>query len=171
MAAYVKENFEWCWARRGRVEVWMDEIWSNVRPGGRLHPAWFFEAKGHLAVELLLFAVILYLVTRKSFKPRKEKPLTKQEQEELIEEWAPEPLVPTSYASEEDAAPGSAGLRSRRAARKQIKYPSPPVVKGKASSPYVQVGTRKVLNLVSTNFLNLANSPRVEESCALGGCP
>ena len=163
MASSVKENLAWCWERRNRVDEIFYELWSNVRPGGRLHPAWFFEAKGHLAVELLLFAVIFYLLTRKSFKPRKEKPLTRQEQEELIAEWTPEPLAPSVYATANDKQ----NLRSRTKGqvRKQIRYARAPVVKGKASAPHVQIGNKRLLNLVSTNFLNLADSERVEEEC------
>lgn len=163
MASSVKENLAWCWERRNRVDEIFYELWSNVRPGGRLHPAWFFEAKGHLAVELLLFAVIFYLLTRKSFKPRKEKPLTRQEQEELIAEWTPEPLAPSVYATANDKQ----NLRSRTKGqvRKQIRYARAPVVKGKASAPHVQIGSKRLLNLVSTNFLNLADSERVEEEC------
>ena len=158
----LKETVGWCWERRYRLDEIATEVWVNVRPGGRLHPSWFFEAKGHLAVELLLFAVILYLLTRKSFKPRKEKPLSKKEQEELIEEWVPEPLVPDTYAN--DGSKISTQLRNRKH-KLQFKYDKPPVVKGKASSPFVQVGNKKLMNLVSTNFLNLANSERVEDSC------
>ena len=163
MASSVKENLAWCWERRNRVDEIFYELWSNVRPGGRLHPAWFFEAKGHLAVELLLFAVIFYLLTRKSFKPRKEKPLTRQEQEELIAEWTPEPLAPSVYATANDKQ----NLRSRTKGqvRKQIRYARAPVVKGKASAPHVQIGSKRLLILVSTNFLNLADSERVEEEC------
>jgi serine palmitoyltransferase len=151
------------------------EFWSNVRPGGRLHPAWFFEAKRHLAVELLLFAVILYLLTRKSFKPRKEKPLTKKEQEELVDEWVPEPLVPSAYANNNTKGSGrgkeingEAAGQNRNKKNKQMvqyNYAQPPVVRGKASSPMVQIGNKKVLNLVSTNFLNLADREQVEETC------
>ncbi|QDZ24220.1 pyridoxal phosphate-dependent transferase [Chloropicon primus] len=163
----VKENLAWCWSKRNHVDEIVSEVWSNVRPGGRLHPAWFFEAKGHLAVELLLFAVILYLITRKSFKPKKEKPLSKAEQEELIEDWVPEPLAPTSYATASDGDEAATGLRSRKnpPVKKQIRYAKTPVVKGKASAPHVQVGSKKVMNLVSTNFLNFANSEKIEDAC------
>ena len=153
-----------CWeGSQNQLKKILGEFWSNVRPGGRLHPAWFFEAKGHLLVELLLFAVILFLLTRKSFKPSKQKPLTKKEQEELIEEWLPEPLVPEVYAGQ---APENGRLRNRRNKTKlQQRYAPAPVVKGKACTPFVQIGNKKVMNLVSTNFLNLASSERIEASC------
>ena len=81
-------------------------------------------------------------------------------QDELVEEWTPEPLVPNTYASDSDGR--AAG---KRFVKRQIKYASPPVVKGKASAPFVQVAGKRVMNLVSTNFLNLANSAKIEDSC------
>mmetsp|Transcript_2546 Transcript_2546/g.5936 ORF Transcript_2546/g.5936 Transcript_2546/m.5936 type:complete len:541 (+) Transcript_2546:84-1706(+) len=163
--ATVRDHVEWCWERRYRVDEILAEVWSNVRPGGRLHPDWFFEAKGHIAVELLLFATIIFLLTRKSFKPKKEKPLTKKEQDELIEEWTPEPLVPRL-----DAASGMFESAAKRTKR-QYRYKESPVVKGRASAPHVWVQdpnsgrTREMMNLVSTNFLNLATSERIEDAC------
>ncbi len=118
-ATTVRDHVEWCWERRYRLDEILAELWSNVRPGGRLHPDWFFEAKGHVAVEFLLFAVIIFLLTRKSFKPKKEKPLSKKEQDELIEEWAPEPLVPrvrhasTAQISSDQHARTHAATRAR----------------------------------------------------------
>lgn len=39
---------------------------------------------------------VIYLWTTKSFKqPVQEEKLTTEEEDQLIEEWAPEPLVPT----------------------------------------------------------------------------
>ncbi|RWW11892.1 hypothetical protein GW17_00024461, partial [Ensete ventricosum] len=67
---------------------------------------WFsLVIEGHLVVEVLLVAVILFQLTRKSYKPPK-KPLTEkvcllllilcfmQEIDDLCEEWVPEPLYP-----------------------------------------------------------------------------
>ncbi|XP_024158952.1 uncharacterized protein LOC112166359 isoform X1 [Rosa chinensis] len=48
---------------------------------------------GHLYVEVLLFAVIVFLFSQKSYKPPK-KPLTEKEIDDLCEEWVPEPLIP-----------------------------------------------------------------------------
>lgn len=58
-------------------------------PGGKLHPQYFLEHKGHLVIEALLLATILYLFLQHSFKPRPkaEAPLTdkvrKRERKEL----------------------------------------------------------------------------------------
>ncbi|KAL5993353.1 serine palmitoyltransferase component [Asimina triloba] len=49
---------------------------------------------GHLVVEVVLVAVILFLLFQKSYKPPK-KPLTEKEIDELCEEWVPESLHPT----------------------------------------------------------------------------
>nr|CAB3501401.1 unnamed protein product [Digitaria exilis] len=48
---------------------------------------------GHLVVEGLLIAVIVFQLTRKSYKPPK-KPLTEKEIDELCDDWKPEPLCP-----------------------------------------------------------------------------
>jgi serine palmitoyltransferase len=54
------------------------EFWAIVGPGGKLHPAYFLEHKGHLVIEAALIVVIVYLVLQHSFKvhPRAEDPLT-----------------------------------------------------------------------------------------------
>ena len=58
------------------------DVWELVRPGGQFHPSSFIEHKGHLLVEGLLVAVIIYLLFQSSYKPskrmQKEKPLTEQ---------------------------------------------------------------------------------------------
>jgi len=48
---------------------------------------------GHLVVEGLLIAVIVFQLSRKSYKPPK-KPLTEKEIDELCDEWEPELLCP-----------------------------------------------------------------------------
>ncbi len=56
------------------------EFWNIFGPGGRLHPAYFLEHRGHLVVEGLLLLVIVYLFLQHTFKPRSrsEAPLTEQ---------------------------------------------------------------------------------------------
>lgn len=60
------------------LTAYFREFWLVVGPGGKLHPAYFLEHKGHLVVEGLLLLVILYLFLQHSFKPkaRAEDPLT-----------------------------------------------------------------------------------------------
>jgi len=70
------------------------QVWELVKPGGRLHPTSFFEAGGHLALEGVLVLVILVLLSGKSQRrPKKEKPLSEKEVDELCAEWVPEPMV------------------------------------------------------------------------------
>lgn len=54
------------------------DFWAVIGPGGKLHPAYFLEHKGHLVIEGLLLAAILYLVLQQSFKVHRkaEEPLT-----------------------------------------------------------------------------------------------
>tara|TARA_R110002050_G_scaffold80386_1_gene171950 strand:- start:720 stop:1169 length:450 start_codon:yes stop_codon:yes gene_type:complete len=47
----------------------------------------------HWIVEGVLFLFIIYQFVQKQYKPKSVK-LTKKEEDELIEEWDPEPLVP-----------------------------------------------------------------------------
>lgn len=56
------------------------EFWAIIGPGGKLHPAYFLEHKGHLVVEAVLLFVILYLFLQHTFKPRpkSEEPLTEK---------------------------------------------------------------------------------------------
>jgi serine palmitoyltransferase len=55
-------------------------FWDVVGPGGKLHPAYFLEHKGHLVVEGLLILIIGYLFLQHSFKPhpKSEEPLTEK---------------------------------------------------------------------------------------------
>lgn len=55
------------------------EFWEVFGPGGRLHPAYFLEHKGHLVVEGMLLFIIAFLFLQTSFKPKAvkaEAPLT-----------------------------------------------------------------------------------------------
>jgi serine palmitoyltransferase len=48
------------------------ELWSIIGPGGKLHPAYFLEHKGHLIIEGLLVTVILFLFLQRAFKPKSQ---------------------------------------------------------------------------------------------------
>jgi hypothetical protein len=56
------------------------ELWAIIGPGGKLHPAYFLEHRGHLIIEGLLVTVILFLFLQNAFKPKRrakaEAPLT-----------------------------------------------------------------------------------------------
>ncbi|XP_020408065.1 long chain base biosynthesis protein 1b [Zea mays] len=57
------------------------------------HTQWPRDFSGHLIVEGLLIAVIVFQLSTKSYKPLK-KPLTEKEIDELCDEWEPELLCP-----------------------------------------------------------------------------
>jgi serine palmitoyltransferase len=110
------------YAKPSYILLAVREFWDFVGPGGRLHPAYFLEHKGHLVIEGLLVVLIFLLFAQGRSKPkaRAEEPLTdrvcvstcklssgvscnlktySQEVDQLCNEWYPEPLVP-EYASE-----------------------------------------------------------------------
>lgn len=58
-----------------------EDVYETFKPGGRLHPTYFLEHKGHLVVEAVFLAVIAYLTLhpRAPHRSRKqETPLTEQ---------------------------------------------------------------------------------------------
>ncbi|GAX79061.1 hypothetical protein CEUSTIGMA_g6501.t1 [Chlamydomonas eustigma] len=125
------------------ISVYARDFWILFGPGGKLHPAYFLEHKGHLLVEGLLLAVILYLFLQNTFKPRasNEEPLTDKEIDTLCKEWQPEPLVPT------------------------IKSEDLPVerVVTSVDGLYAVVDGKRVLNLASANFLGLGGTADMKE--------
>lgn len=46
------------------------EFWEIIGPGGRLHPGWFLEHKGHLVIEGLLMVIIAVMLLQSRFYPR-----------------------------------------------------------------------------------------------------
>lgn len=97
---------------------------------------------GHLVVEMLLIAVILFQLSRKSYKPPK-KPLTEKEIDDLCEEWVPEPLCPP--ISEE----------------KQFHTPT----LESAAAPHTIVDGKEVVNFASANYLGLIGHEKIIDSC------
>jgi len=93
---------------------------------------------------LVCIVVALFVMKPAEGPPRKEKPLTEQEIDELCEEWAPEPLEP----------PGAP--------------PAPaPVVMTGPPLPHVTVGGgRSLVNLATSNFLGMSGRKDVEDRCA-----
>ncbi|XP_065874260.1 long chain base biosynthesis protein 1-like [Euphorbia lathyris] len=97
---------------------------------------------GHLFVEGLLFVVILFLLSQKSYKPPK-RPLTKKEIDDLCEEWVPEPLIPPIT--------------------EDMQY-EPPVLES-AAGPHTIINGKEVLNFASANYLGLIGHEKLLESC------
>ncbi|KAG2495338.1 hypothetical protein HYH03_006608 [Edaphochlamys debaryana] len=122
------------------------KFWDIVGPGGKLHPAYFLEHKGHLVIEGILVLLILYLALQHSFKvhPRAEDPLTEKEIDQLCNEWQPEPLAPP--VPEKD------------------RMPDPHVITGiDGPHVYLQGRKEKVLNMASSNYLNLAHERSMKD--------
>ncbi|MEW5316464.1 MAG: hypothetical protein WDW38_007836 [Sanguina aurantia] len=117
------------------------EFWEVFGPGGRLHPAYFLEHKGHLVVEGLLLFIIAFLFLQTSFKPKAvkaEAPLTDKEMDQLCSEWEPEPLVPA------------------------LLDPSPePVIVTGTNGIHATVNGLQVLNVASGNFYNLSGGAKL----------
>ncbi|XP_069193194.1 serine palmitoyltransferase 1-like [Procambarus clarkii] len=96
----------------------------------------------HLALEGVLVMCIIWLFTAKK-QPSKLIRLTKKEEEELIAEWIPEPLVPNPPKDDHPS------LHTR-------------TVYGKPGH-YLDLGSgQKLLNLGTHNYLNLGERPEVE---------
>ncbi|KAL0025965.1 hypothetical protein WJX77_008574 [Trebouxia sp. C0004] len=124
-------------------------FWDIFGPGGKFHPTAFIESKGHLVLEGLLVLVILYLFLQKSFNPSFQKQLqtelTEQEIEDLCNDWQPELLFKAATDNQPDY--------------------DPPVISGPPTT-YIVANGKKVLNMVSANFLGFAGDKAIEEACA-----
>jgi len=95
-----------------------------------------------LLVETILLAVIAFLLLQKSYKPRKDKPLSEKEVDELCQEWEPEPLCPTL---EDD------------------QKPHVPVITS-STGAYVEADGKRLLNLASFNYLGFAEEESVKDA-------
>ncbi|RWS17075.1 serine palmitoyltransferase 1-like protein [Dinothrombium tinctorium] len=96
----------------------------------------------HLILEAFLLLWVLWLIFRKSYKPE-AKELTEQEKEELINEWKPEPLVPTVP---------------------QNHYALKPRIVNSKLGKYIIVDDKKCLNLGTHNYLGLIENKSLEEN-------
>ncbi|XP_065342345.1 serine palmitoyltransferase 1 [Cloeon dipterum] len=97
----------------------------------------------HLLFEAGLIAWLMWLLFRPSYNPHDRERLTRTEEQELIDEWTPEPLVP---ATPQD----SRALHPR-------------IVSGKVGK-YIQLGERNCLNLGTNNYLGMIENPEIEKS-------
>ncbi|KAG6746759.1 hypothetical protein POTOM_049124 [Populus tomentosa] len=96
---------------------------------------------GHLFVEALLFVVILFLLSQKSYKHPK-RPLTKKEIDELCDEWVPESLIPPIT--------------------EEMRY-EPPALES-AAGPHAIINGKDVVNFASANYLGLTAHEKLLES-------
>ncbi|CAD5174513.1 unnamed protein product [Musa acuminata subsp. malaccensis] len=101
------------------------------------------EGTRHLVVEVLLVTVILFQLTRKSYKPPK-KPLKRRfEIDDLCEEWVPEPLHP----------PITEDMKVK-----------PPVLESAAGCHTITDG-KEVVNFTSANYVGLIGHEKIIDSC------
>ncbi|KAL5651994.1 hypothetical protein ACJX0J_037452, partial [Zea mays] len=91
----------------------------------------------HLVVEGLLIAIIVFQLSRKSYKPPK-KPLT-EKIDELCDEWETKPLCPPIKEGAKIDAPT---LES-------------------AAGPHTIVDGKEVVNLASANYLDLIGNEKI----------
>ncbi|XP_059471193.1 serine palmitoyltransferase 1 [Neocloeon triangulifer] len=97
----------------------------------------------HLVFEAGLIVWLMWLLFMKSYSLTDKQKLTKKEEQELIDEWMPEPLVPVTPVS-------SRALHPRIVSSKVGKY--------------IQLGDRQCLNLATHNYLGLIENPKIEEA-------
>ncbi|KAL2645206.1 hypothetical protein R1flu_012793 [Riccia fluitans] len=116
------------------VVAFLDEPFDAVILGVKID--------GHLLVEAVLIAAIVFLLMQKSYQPEK-KPLTQNEIDQLCEEWVPESLHPPI--------------------REEMKIKDP--VLESAAGPHTTVDGKEVLNLASANYLGLVGHPKIKEAC------
>jgi len=99
----------------------------------------------HLLLEVLLVLWIIRLMTRKSYNPKESKlELTKEEEDKLIAEWEPEPLIPVDEKVPEYVR-------------------NPKYIEGKPGYK-ITIDGKECLNLCTMNFLGLVGNPTVEAS-------
>jgi len=96
----------------------------------------------HLAFEGFLVIWILWLLFRKSYSPSEKSKLTEKDKKELLDEWTPEPLVPT-YEVRESIV-------------------NPRVIEGPVAK-YAIVNGVKSLNVASYNFLNMVGNETIND--------
>ncbi|XP_008323667.1 serine palmitoyltransferase 1 [Cynoglossus semilaevis] len=103
----------------------------------------FYEAPAyHLILEGILILWIIRLLFSKTYKLHETYRLTEKEKEDLIEEWMPEPLVPT-------------------ASKDQPSF-SYDVVTGPPSHQII-INGKKCINFASFNFLGLLDNEQVKQ--------
>jgi len=99
----------------------------------------------HFILEVLLVLWIVRLLTGKSYNPKETKlELTKEEEEKLIADWEPEPLVPADSKIPEYVT-------------------KPRLVKGKPSYR-ININGNDCLNLCTMNFLGFVGNEEVEKA-------
>eukprot|EP00808_Paulinella_micropora_P010568 g68611.t1 len=102
----------------------------------------YHEDPNHMLIEFGLVVFILVLLFRRPYSPEGAK-LSKAEEDELIAEWEPEPLVP----------PEGPHLHAKE-----------PRLLESVSSNHVKVDGKSYLNFASSNFLDLAKDAEIKQA-------
>jgi serine palmitoyltransferase len=102
------------------------------------------EDPNHVLVELFCIGIIIWLIVRPTYDPRKEAQLSKREEDELIKEWNPDPLVPKIDTLEQD----------------------PVRIVESGPGPVVQINGVSCNNFASHNFLGYAGDAATKKMCA-----
>ena len=148
---FVQTNVKFVWSKMGHdcapTETWLQCGESAVQH----YKGWWLELiernPWHVLVETALIIGILYVVFKK--RTKREGRLSKREVDDLVEEWVPEPLVPTNTMA---AVAGATSVHDR-------------IVVERMESPHVFLrGYRhKMLNMSSCDFLGLGARPDLKE--------
>ncbi|XP_077980958.1 serine palmitoyltransferase 1-like [Glandiceps talaboti] len=96
----------------------------------------------HIIFEGVLIIWIFFLIFKRSYKPLRHEILSKAEQEQLIEEWQPEPLVPNQSEN---------GM---------VRYK----VVSQQGGPKVTVDGKECLNFATFNFLGMLGRKSIEDA-------
>jgi serine palmitoyltransferase len=97
----------------------------------------------HVLVESALFFIVIWLLFRPTYDPKQEDKLSEQEEDSLIAEWKPDPLVEGVDAFED----------------------TPPIVVDSAVDAKVIVNGKQMKNFSSNSFLAMAIEKEVKEAC------
>lgn len=123
------------------LSLWMVEIVNYVESTLKVP---FF----HVVLEVSLVLWIIMLLTKHSYNPRESKlELSKEEEDKLIAEWEPEPLIPV-----DEKVPA------------YIKKPK--LIQGKPSYR-INIDGKDCLNLCTTNFLGFVGNKEIEDAAVV----
>ncbi|KAM9972225.1 hypothetical protein ACTFIW_003584 [Dictyostelium discoideum] len=97
----------------------------------------------NLFIHGLMAVFIIYLLTKRPFKPRQNDTLTKAEEDELIREWSPIPLTPKTNPLE-------------------VLNQTELIIQ-ESEGTHVTINNKKYLNLARSNYLGLINNPEINK--------
>lgn len=127
------------------THTWIQSISSLVVDWADYVEYTFHVPFFHFILELLLVLWIVRLLTRKSYNPKETRlELTKEEEDKLVVDWEPEPLVPNDVTIPDYVM-------------------KPKLVKGKPSYR-ININDKDCLNLCTMNFLGFVGNEEIEQA-------